>query len=236
MSIVEEDFNMKRINTLVGYVVILGLLFSARSSGQLSPNQTTAEGGGSKNLPDVIQLATGSKLGAVSFSHTNHTTKNRNIEGTASIGCIECHHTSQPASEVAKHPPLKTAWPPDRTTTLTLEDLKDPKTPNVIGCRSCHARSGETPKVLPAIPTMKSENSTAMITLTNQQAFHRECAGCHDHYDFTYESPALGFHGVPFLHNYRPLCIREAPNTPIYHTSLASPASMLPHVISLTLA
>lgn len=171
---------MKSIMALIGFIAMMGLLISPSSSNPSSLNQTTSDDAGSKKLPETIQLAKASKLGTVTFSHANHTTKNRNIEGTAPIACIECHHTAQPASEVAKHPPLKTAWPADRTTTLTLEDLKDPKTPNVIGCRNCHARTGETPKVFPAIPTIKSENSTAMITLNNQQAFHRECAGCHD--------------------------------------------------------
>jgi hypothetical protein len=49
-----------------------------------------------------------------------------------------------------------------------------------IGCRSCHARTGEKPKVWPEIPQIKYEGGTAMITLNNQQAFHRNCGGCHD--------------------------------------------------------
>jgi hypothetical protein len=121
------------------------------------------------------------KLGPVSFSHANHTTKNYTIDGTGPIACIECHHTAQPASEVAKRPPLKTAWPTDRTTTLTAELIeKDPKAAEVIACRSCHARQGEKPKLLPEMPQIKHEGSTAIITLTNQQAFHRTCGGCHD--------------------------------------------------------
>ena len=171
---------MKRVIVLAAYLGILGLLMTPHSAGRSDSNQAATEGAGSKNPPDVVQLAKASKLGTVAFSHTNHTTKNRNIEGTGPIACIECHHTAQPASELAKHPPLKTAWPPDRTTTLTAEELKDPKSPNVTGCAGCHARAGETPKVIAAIPQIKSENSTALITLTNQQAFHRVCAGCHD--------------------------------------------------------
>jgi hypothetical protein len=167
---------MKRIIALVALVICAGLLFGDNTSLSQSP----AGARGSKTPPDVIQLATFSKLGGVNFSHTNHTTKNYNIEGGGPIACIECHHVAQPASEVAKHPPLKTSWPEGRTTTLTAESLKDANTPPVIGCRNCHAGTGEKPVVLPAIPEIKSENSTAMIRLTNQQAFHRMCAGCHD--------------------------------------------------------
>ena len=61
-------------------------------------------------------LGAEAKLGVVKFSHLDHVTKNRSIEG-GKIECIECHHTAQPAAEAAKHPPLKTVWPADRTTT-----------------------------------------------------------------------------------------------------------------------
>jgi hypothetical protein len=130
--------------------------------------------------PDTLVMAEKAALGKVSFSHTNHTTKNYNIEGIKPIACIECHHVEQPASEAKKLPPHQTAYPPDRTTTLTADLLtKEPAT-KVVPCRSCHARKDEKPAVWPELPQIKSENSTAMITLTNQQAFHRACAGCHD--------------------------------------------------------
>jgi hypothetical protein len=178
MSLIEEKggVGMKRIVALVSLAICTGLFFGDDASLSQSPSGAQ----GSKTPPDVIQLATASKLGKVTFSHTDHTTKNHNIEGTGPIACIECHHVEQPASEVAKHSPLKTAWPANRTVTLTAESLKDQGTPPVTGCRNCHARTGEKPAVLPEIPEMKSENSTAMIRLTNQQAFHRMCAGCHD--------------------------------------------------------
>ena len=165
---------MKRTFAIVALGICVGLLFL---DGNTSLGQSAQ---GSKTPPDVIKLATASKLGTVTFSHTNHTTKNRNIEGAGPIACVECHHVEQPVSEIAKQPPLKTVWPANRTVTLTAESIKDPATPLVIGCRNCHARTGEKPAVLPAIPEIKSENSTALITLTNQQAFHRVCGGCHD--------------------------------------------------------
>lgn len=133
-----------------------------------------------KKPQDTYPLATEAKLGPVTFSHINHTTKNRNLEGTGPSSCIECHHTAQPAAEAAKHPPLKTVWPADRTTTLTAELLA--KDPNAVGavCRDCHARTDAKPKLLPENPQIKFEVGTELVTLTNQQAFHRNCAGCHD--------------------------------------------------------
>jgi hypothetical protein len=134
-----------------------------------------------RKRPEVLTLGADAKLGPVTFSHANHTTKNYNISGTGPVACIECHHTAQPASEVAKTPPLKTAWPLDRTTTLTAELLeKDQSAVGVIACRNCHARAGAKPAVWPEIPQIKHESSAALITLTNQQAFHRNCASCHD--------------------------------------------------------
>ena len=141
-------------------------------------------------IPEVIVLAKDSKLGSVTFNHVSHNGGKYSIDGTGPIGCVECHHAAQPASELAKHPPLKTAWPADRTTTLTAELFaKDPVAAGVAACRDCHARAGETPKLMPAIPEIKHESSTAMISLTNQQAFHRNCAGCHT--EAKKEKPAM---------------------------------------------
>jgi hypothetical protein len=130
--------------------------------------------------PETIVLAEKAALGKVSFSHSNHITKNYNIEGTRSVQCIECHHVEQPEAEAKKLSPHQTAYPKDRTTTLTAELLAKGPNTKVTPCRSCHARKEEKPAVWPQIPEIKSENSTAIITLTNQQAFHRACAGCHD--------------------------------------------------------
>ena len=131
-------------------------------------------------IPEVIVLGKDAKLGQITFNHVSHNGGKYSIDGTGPIACIECHHTAQPASELAKHPPLKTAWPADRTTTLTAELFaKGASAAGVAACRSCHARAGDTPKLLPAVPEIKHESSTAIISLTNQQAFHRNCAGCH---------------------------------------------------------
>ena len=157
------------------FVTVVALLVL---SAMLITFGTSAQNG--RTPPDERVLGVEAKLGTIKFNHRDHITKNRSIEG-GTIACIECHHTAQPASEVVKTPPLKTAWPADRTTTLTAELLA--KDPNPLGgatCHSCHTRMGTKPDVWPEIPQIKHESSTAMITLTNQQAFHRNCAGCHD--------------------------------------------------------
>jgi cytochrome c553 len=134
-----------------------------------------------KKAPETITLGTDVKLGSVKFSHLDHITKNRSVDGTTQLACVECHHTAQPASEAVKHPPHKTVWPADRTTTLTAELLeKDPSAPVVNVCRDCHAKTDTKPKLLPEIPQVKFEGSAEPTIMTNQQAFHRSCGGCHD--------------------------------------------------------
>jgi cytochrome c553 len=133
-----------------------------------------------KKPPETIILAKEAKLGQVTFNHLNHITKNRSADGVKPIECVECHHTAQPAAEVVKHPPHKTAWPADRTTTLTAELLEKDPTAVVIICTDCHARADTKPKLLPEIPQLKFEASTEPTVLTNQQAFHLNCGGCHD--------------------------------------------------------
>jgi hypothetical protein len=165
---------MKLFTTFAVLIVAVALSLGTSSLSFDASAQDT------KKPQDTYTLATAAKLGQVAFSHINHTTKNRNLEGTGPSACIECHHTAQPAAEAAKHPPLKTAWPADRTTTLTVELLA--KEPNAAGavCRDCHARADEKPKLLPENPQIKFAVGTELVTLTNQQAFHRNCAGCHD--------------------------------------------------------
>lgn len=168
---------MKLMVKLTTSLICLGLLtvFNTAVYTQDTPSQ---EG---KKPQEVYELARESKLGKVTFSHINHTTKNRNLDASGPVACVECHHTTQPASELAKLPPLKTAFPADRTTTLTAELLaKDPNALGGMTCIKCHARAGMKPDAWPEIPQIKHEGSTAVVTLTNQQAFHRNCAGCHD--------------------------------------------------------
>ncbi len=131
-------------------------------------------------MPEVIILGQTSKLGKVTFNHVKHNSGAYNIDKMSPIACIACHHVAQPASEIEKHPPLKTAWPSDRTTTLTAELFtKDPKGAAVVTCGQCHTPAGTKPKLLDAIPEIKHESSPALISLNNQQAYHRACIGCH---------------------------------------------------------
>ena len=155
--------------------VVSGVLVLSSNFGT---NVSAQEG---RKLKDEIVLATNAKLGPVKFSHVDHVTKNRSVDGTKPIACVECHHTAQPASEVVKHPPHKTAFPADRTTTLTAELLeKDSSAPPVNVCGDCHARAGMKPKLIPETPKITVEGAAEPITLDNQQAFHRNCGGCHD--------------------------------------------------------
>lgn len=141
-----------------------------------TPN-VSAQGG---KAPDTIVLAKDAKLGQVAFNHADHMTKNRSADGSKPIACVQCHHTAQPAAEAAKVPLHKTAWPADRTTTLTMDLLATDS--NAVGavCRDCHARPDTKPKLLPEIPQVKFEGSAEPTVMTNQQAFHHACGDCHD--------------------------------------------------------
>ena len=165
---------------LVCFLCVVGFGSGEPKAGPAAP---AAQGGQAPK--DEYRLSTDSKKDkakslAVPFSHLNHATKNYSPDGTKTIGCVECHHTDQPASEAAKHPPLKTAHPADRTLTLTAETAKDPKTPAVETCRSCHAQEGAKPKLGGAIPEITYEGDTDPTVLTNEEAYHRNCNTCHD--------------------------------------------------------
>ena len=142
------------------------------------PADVSAQDG--KKPPEIITLGADAKLGAVKFNHLEHITKNHSADGTTQLACVDCHHTAQPVAEALKHPPHKTVWPADRSTTLTLELIE--KDPNALGaaCRDCHAKTDTKPKLLPKIPQVKFEGSEEPTIMTNQQAFHRNCGGCHD--------------------------------------------------------
>jgi hypothetical protein len=170
---------------IVSAVLACFLCVVACNSTTLKSGSAELSAPGGQAPKDVYKLSTDSKKDkaksiAVTFSHVNHTTKNYSVDGTKPIGCVECHHTDQPSAEAAKHPPLKSANPADRTVTLTAETVKDPKTPEVQTCRACHAQEGDKPKLLAAIPEVTYEGDTDPTTLTNEEAFHRNCNGCHD--------------------------------------------------------
>ena len=117
----------------------------------------------------------------VPFNHENHSTKNYSADGTRPLACVECHHTDQPAADAAKTPPLKTAHPADRKTTLTADLLaKDATAPDVVSCRACHAQEGEKPRIGSGIPSITYEGDTDPTVLNNEEAYHRNCNVCHD--------------------------------------------------------
>ena len=153
--------------------LLLTLLVIASS---LVINKTNSQG----KMPDDLVLAKEAKLGQVAFNHMKHATENRSADLSKPIACVECHHTAQPAAEAAKVPLHKTAYPADRTTTLTADLLdKDPKGVGAV-CTDCHARNGEKPKLLPEIPSVKYPGGSDATVMTNQQAFHHRCGDCHD--------------------------------------------------------
>jgi hypothetical protein len=170
----QKEVIMKVFTILAGFIFFI-LLVSSTSS--LTSDVTAQDG---KKPQDTYTMATETKLGTVTFNHLDHITKKRSADGTCLITCVECHHTAQPAAEALKHPPHKTVWPADRTTTLTMELIE--KDPNALGavCRDCHARADTKPKLLPEIPQVKFEDSAEPTVMTNQQAFHRRCGACHD--------------------------------------------------------
>jgi hypothetical protein len=176
--------NMKFILILAGLIISVALVAGASDVG----GNAAAQGG--KKPPETFVLAKEAKLGPVAFNHLKHITGNRSADGKSKIACVECHHTAQPMAEALKHPPHKTVWPADRTTTLTAELLeKDPNAPAVAICTDCHARADTKPKLIPEIPVVKFKGSDEPTVLNNQQAFHRNCGGCHD--DAVKARPAL---------------------------------------------
>ena len=161
--------------TILVFLVLSLMLLSGTSR---ITNDVSAQD--AKKPPETIILAKEAKLGQVIFHHLDHITKNRSADGTKPIECVECHHTAQPAAEAVKHPPHKTVWPADRTTTLTTELLAKDSTAVVNICTDCHARAETKPKLVPEIPQLKMEGAAEATILTNQIAFHRNCGGCHD--------------------------------------------------------
>ena len=168
---------MKKITLLiltailfVGFIVIGSNLSGSRASAQQADDP---------KMPDVATLAKDAKLGAVTFNHTKHNNGEYKIKGAA-IGCTTCHHTARAAADAAKTPTETTVWPKDRTTNLTAELFtKDAKAAGVAKCGLCHARTDEKPKLMDAIPEFKKEGSATAVKMTNMQAFHVNCAGCH---------------------------------------------------------
>lgn len=163
-----------KIRIIITLIVVIGVMgFIIKSNLPIIEAQTD-----NREIPNVVVLAEKSALGKVTFNHGNHTTQNYSVDGTTTLKCVECHHVEQPAGEVVKDPLHKTAFPADRTAILTAESYKDPKTPAVTKCQSCHAPKDTKPTALAEIPQITKGDKTT--SLTNQNAFHMKCASCHD--------------------------------------------------------
>lgn len=159
------------------------LMIAGQPLAQRMPNPATKP---QKTMPEVINFSKGSKVGQVTFNHTKHNGGEYSSGGP--IACIECHHTAQPAEQLAKSPPLKTAWPTGRKTTLTTELFAaDPNAAGVASCRDCHAQAGKKPKLLPRIPSLKDPETRKTTRLTSELAFHQRCDTCH--YQILFQAP-----------------------------------------------
>lgn len=170
---------MKRYISPITVVAFLAIVLFALDQDRPQA-QTAPAASQDTKMPEVITLAKGSKLGKVTFNHAKHNGGEYSMEGGVPILCVGCHHTAQPASELVKYPPLRTAWPTDRKTTLTAELFaKGPKEAGVAACRDCHSRVGEVPKLIAEIPVVKEPGTTTLVKLTNQMAFHKACDVCH---------------------------------------------------------
>lgn len=107
------------------------------------------------------------EYGEVPFNHDTHAFQKYSPDGNSVIGCVECHHTDQPVSNLK--PPLKTS---EREVVLTFEVWKasDKK---VSECRACHFQEGNVPdgKEMPVANNKE---------LHNANAYHLNCNICHD--------------------------------------------------------
>ncbi|MCA1817203.1 MAG: cytochrome c family protein [Acidobacteria bacterium] len=112
---------------------------------------------------------------SVPFSHENHATKNYSADMKSVMGCAECHHTDQPKS--ALKGVLKTS---ERDEVLTAAVLAKADAAPVKDCRSCHAQEGSKPASLAANPDVLYPDESDPITMTNEEAYHRNCITCHE--------------------------------------------------------
>ncbi|HEY1402769.1 MAG TPA: cytochrome c3 family protein [Pyrinomonadaceae bacterium] len=146
----------------------------------LSGNAPSLAALSSKVQPKEVILgkdakATGQGAKSVLFTHETHSIKPYSADGKSVIGCAECHHTDQP--KAALKGVLKTSEREEILTTASLEkaDAKPVKT-----CRECHAQTDIKPAGWPVNPEITYPDESDPITLTNEEAYHRNCNVCHD--------------------------------------------------------
>lgn len=110
------------------------------------------------------------------FDHTKHHDVTHTLDGKTPTACVECHHTEQPSSN---QPYLKRF---ERKAVLTAEQLESSKEP-VKSCRVCHwqeatVATAEFPPKSVKYP--KETGKPPSGKLTNDNAYHTNCLGCHD--------------------------------------------------------
>lgn len=130
---------------------------------------TPAPPAGDKKIPKSFVLSKDSlsEYGEAPFDHDTHAFGKYNPEGTAVIGCVECHHTDQPKS--ALKPPLATS---ERDVVLTFASWQT-STQKVSNCRTCHFQDGNVPEGK-EMPTLNGKD------LNNEYSYHVNCNTCHD--------------------------------------------------------
>lgn len=130
---------------------------------------TPAAPAGDKKIPKTFVLSKDSlsEYGEAPFDHDTHAFGKYNPEGTAVVGCVECHHTDQPKS--ALKPPLVTS---ERDVVLTMASWQA-STQKVSNCRTCHFQDGNVPEGK-EMPTLNGKD------LNNEYSYHVNCNTCHD--------------------------------------------------------
>ena len=133
---------------------------------------------GGKTIREQFTLGADSrdeKYGKVPFNHRTHAEGKYNPDGTAVVGCVECHHTDQPKS--ALKPPLVTS---ERDVVLTM-DVWRTSAQKVSECRACHFQDGDVPEGK-EMPTAEYTERGKKVTkdLNNENAYHINCNTCHD--------------------------------------------------------
>lgn len=135
----------------------------------VSNTATASTSTGSKKITKNFTLGQNSMTehGDVAFNHENHAYKKYSADGKSVVGCVECHHTDQPAK--AMKAPLVTS---ERDEILT-DAVYQKSSQKVSTCRSCHFQDGEVldGKTMPVLGDSD---------LNNQVAYHQNCNVCHD--------------------------------------------------------
>jgi len=129
----------------------------------------------SKVQPKEVVLGKDSqsdKYGEVPFNHENHSIKSYSVDGKTVLGCVECHHTDQPAAGLKA--PLKTG---ERNVALTTAVLAAADSKPVKSCRVCHLQAGDDSAPM---PTIAYPDKPAPTKLNNEVAYHLNCNLCHD--------------------------------------------------------